>query len=300
LRLPLGFVLAVMISADADNCLGGDCKAFGASSMLQSNARKAATAKNLYAGDGRLGERIWNVPKALCPLGYTYLSGYVPGGNTSAMGTTNQTEGIDICKALCDGVPTCLSFEYSPTSTQCHRNEGATPTNGQYLDYVFCSKQTRGSRGSRTLAPTTTPSAAPTTAPACLDLSGVYLSGCSRNGTGCTTDTLSQTGCSGTSDGGWSYTVDGSTMTIATVPPITGTVTGVSGSYTIVASNGITYTASSEVDRASSGDATFDGLLDQLARVHRLEVEALRNEVKQAQHAHEDEHARQEVAPTRA
>jgi len=53
LCLPLGFVLAVMISADADNCLGGDCKAFGASSMLQSKARKAAIAKKHYAEDVR-------------------------------------------------------------------------------------------------------------------------------------------------------------------------------------------------------------------------------------------------------
>jgi len=53
LCLPLGFVLAVMISADADNCLGGDCKAFGASSMLQSEARKAAIAKKHYAEDVR-------------------------------------------------------------------------------------------------------------------------------------------------------------------------------------------------------------------------------------------------------
>jgi len=53
LCLPLGFVLAVMISADADNCLGGDCKAFGASSMLQSKASKAATAKQNYAEDVR-------------------------------------------------------------------------------------------------------------------------------------------------------------------------------------------------------------------------------------------------------
>ena len=53
LCLPLGFVLAVMISADADNCLGGVCKAFGASSMLQSEASKAATTKNHYAEDVR-------------------------------------------------------------------------------------------------------------------------------------------------------------------------------------------------------------------------------------------------------
>jgi len=53
LCLPLGFVLAVMISADADNCLGGDCKAFGAWSMLQSKARKGATAKKHYAEDVR-------------------------------------------------------------------------------------------------------------------------------------------------------------------------------------------------------------------------------------------------------
>jgi len=64
LCLPLGFVLAAMISADADNCLGGDCKAFDASSMrkskaskassmLQSKASKAATAKQNYAEDVR-------------------------------------------------------------------------------------------------------------------------------------------------------------------------------------------------------------------------------------------------------
>jgi len=53
LCLPLGFVLAVVISADADNCLGGDCKAVGASSMLQSQASKAATAKKHYAEDVR-------------------------------------------------------------------------------------------------------------------------------------------------------------------------------------------------------------------------------------------------------
>jgi len=50
---PLEFVLAVMISADADNCLGGDCKAFGTSSMMQSKASKAATAKKQHAEDVR-------------------------------------------------------------------------------------------------------------------------------------------------------------------------------------------------------------------------------------------------------
>ena len=191
-----------------------------------------------------------------CPLGYTYLAGHIPGGNTFAMkyiiNTThayawiNPTAGIDLCKALCDGVPTCLSFEYSPATTQCYRNEVAAPTSGQYLDYVFCSKQTSGSRGSRTLAPTTTPSAAPTRAPTCLDLSGVYLH---LNRTRFQTDTLSQTGCSGTSDGGWSYTVDGTTLTIDrsawVLSPISGTLTGVRGSYTIVVWNGITYTTCS-------------------------------------------------------
>jgi len=42
-----------MTSADADNCLGGDCKAFCASSMLQSKASKAATAENNSAEDVR-------------------------------------------------------------------------------------------------------------------------------------------------------------------------------------------------------------------------------------------------------
>jgi len=65
--LPLGFVLAVMISADADNCLGGDCKAFGASSMLQSKANKAATAKHHYAEDVRPPANSSLVAKAFAP-----------------------------------------------------------------------------------------------------------------------------------------------------------------------------------------------------------------------------------------
>jgi len=177
-------------------------------------------------------------PTLVCPLGYTYNAGDIPGGDAFGRGYMSPQASIDSCKALCDGVPKCMSFEYSAKSTQCYRNEVAAPTSGQYLDYVFCSKQTSGSRGSRTLAPTTTPSAAPTRAPTCVDLSGVYLS---PNGTRWKTDTLLQNGCSGTSDGGWSYTVDGATMTIATVPPITGTVTGLNGSYNIVTSTGITY-----------------------------------------------------------
>jgi len=67
LCLPLGFVLAVMISADADNCLGGDCKAFGASSMLQSKASKAATAENHYGEDVRPPANSSLVAKAFAP-----------------------------------------------------------------------------------------------------------------------------------------------------------------------------------------------------------------------------------------
>jgi len=69
----------------------------------------------------------------------------------------------------------------------------------------------------------------------CPNLSGTYTY--LPNGV---TVTLNQTGCKGSSNAGWSYTVSGTQATIGN--GITGTITGLAGTYVISWSNGYTYT----------------------------------------------------------
>jgi len=90
---------------------------------------------------------------AACPSGYQLRTGDVAGlGNSAAFGAEASTSPIasaDACAARCSARPTCLSFEYSPTTKICSLNTAAAPDVGSsnYQDYLFCSKSEAASGG---------------------------------------------------------------------------------------------------------------------------------------------------------
>jgi len=109
-----------MISADADNCLGGDCKAFGASSMRQSKASTVlsmlqSTAKMHYAEYVRSPANSSLVAKACQPwtlLPGKYLSGYSSAGNA--------------CFSKADAKSLCLSTQDCNGITKQHDECGGS------------------------------------------------------------------------------------------------------------------------------------------------------------------------------
>merc|ERR1719191_2488932 len=70
-----------------------------------------------------------------------------------------------------------------------------------------------------------------------MDLTGQYV----FSGPTCGTESLTQCGCQGSSNSGWSYTVSGGTVTID-ARGVTGSISGSTGAYTITFSNGYVFT----------------------------------------------------------
>jgi hypothetical protein len=90
----------------------------------------------------------------------------------------------------------------------------------------------------------------------CVDLTGHYEYSGRKTGT----DSLTQSGCQGLSDVGWSYTVNGGTVTM-NATDATGSISGSPGAYTIDWSSGYVYTmqappAEEEEEEAADGTST--------------------------------------------
>ena len=73
-----------------------------------------------------------------CPPGYTKREGDLPGWGTGIGGSYDLSR--DECAQKCNDDSSCMSFEHSDTQTKCNLNNIAEPSQGQYLDFVFCTK----------------------------------------------------------------------------------------------------------------------------------------------------------------
>ena len=74
---------------------------------------------------------------------YELTTGDIGGwGARRAGGSTRNVASAQDCAKLCSENDNCLSYEYSPTSKICNRNDLADPTGkNNYLDYLFCSNK---------------------------------------------------------------------------------------------------------------------------------------------------------------
>ena len=75
-----------------------------------------------------------------CLFGYVEKVGHLP-RHGSNIGSFNVTK--EECALKCNGEKTCLSFEHSNTNMKCNLNEIAEPSQGPYLDFIFCTKTGR-------------------------------------------------------------------------------------------------------------------------------------------------------------
>ena len=75
-----------------------------------------------------------------CPTGYAGRVGDLPGWGTDIGSKLDLS--LEDCAERCNGDKTCLSFEHSPTEIKCNLNKIAEPSQGPYLDYIFCTKLT--------------------------------------------------------------------------------------------------------------------------------------------------------------
>ena len=66
------------------------------------------------------------------------MIGDIPGMGTSLGRDLNANR--NECAQKCSQKPKCLSFEHSNTELRCNLNTVAEPSEGQYKDYLFCSK----------------------------------------------------------------------------------------------------------------------------------------------------------------
>ena len=83
---------------------------------------------------------FWLIPlTGACPNGYAEREGDLPGWGTdigSSLDLTRQQ-----CAEKCNGENNCKSFEHSDTDMKCNLNKIAEPSQGPYLDFVFCTKK---------------------------------------------------------------------------------------------------------------------------------------------------------------
>merc|ERR550534_304887 len=65
---------------------------------------------------------------SICPSGYFYIAGDVPGSISSSPSSGDPTNTIEECGIACDSKSECCSFEYSPTHKRCTLNTECNPT----------------------------------------------------------------------------------------------------------------------------------------------------------------------------
>jgi hypothetical protein len=78
----------------------------------------------------------------LCEDDYQVKSGASGSwGKIGNRGGGEKVEDCSICASVCDGIPTCRSYECSPTELRCNVNTASKPTHEEYKDYSFCEKK---------------------------------------------------------------------------------------------------------------------------------------------------------------
>ena len=88
--------------------------------------------------DCSIETRLCTAPTGECPSGYAKRKGDLPGWGNGIGGSYDLTRRE--CAQKCNGDDRCMSFEHSDTQMKCNLNKIAEPSQGQYLDFVFCTK----------------------------------------------------------------------------------------------------------------------------------------------------------------
>merc|ERR1719209_74072 len=85
----------------------------------------------------RKGEFGWWGNKG-CPEGYESKEGDIPGWGQ----IKGQIGGnLQYCADRCDETEECCSFEHSSLWNWCNLNRDCEPTQGKFMEYVFCTKK---------------------------------------------------------------------------------------------------------------------------------------------------------------
>jgi len=82
-----------------------------------------------------------DAPPEVCPAGYHFADGDVPGWDQFGREMDNKRDTLKLCAADCNDRANCLSFEWSPTSKQCNLNQVLHPSLSRFEDFIFCQSR---------------------------------------------------------------------------------------------------------------------------------------------------------------
>ena len=125
-------------------CLNGvtEYDAFKAKLAAEAEAKAEAEAEAKAKAEAEAKAAAIAKCGACGDCDYELTTGDIGGwGACRAGGSTRNVASAQDCAKSCSENDKCLSYEYSPTSKICNRNDLADPTGkNNYLDYLFCSR----------------------------------------------------------------------------------------------------------------------------------------------------------------